>query len=410
MGPGVATDSVRSADELLHDLLRTPQGRLDPYPLYRGLLASGRIHRSTEVHGWVVSRYADCQALLRDPRLVQGYAERLDRRRPVWRDRAAFADLARWMVNLDGADHTRLRRLAAGAFTPRTVAQLRARVEVIVDELLAAVGPGECELMSQVAFPLPVRVIGELLGMPQQDLAGFPRLAAMLTASLEPSPTEADLRAADEAAQHLDAYARDFVAGLRRRPRPGLLGDLAAVENDGERLTDRELASLASLLLFAGFETTAHLIGNGVLALLADRPQLAALRSRPELLRSLPDELLRFDGPVQLVTRLAADALPVGDVTVAQGEVVVLVIGAGNRDPGRYAEPDRLELTRTDVRPLGFGHGIHYCLGAALARLEVEVVFRALLGRFPSVEPAGPAVRRGGISLRGVESVPLELR
>lgn len=233
MGPGVATDSARSADQLLHDLLRTPQGRLDPYPLYRDLLGAGRIHRSAEVHGWVVSRYAERQSLLRDPRLVQGYAERLDRRRPAWRDRAAYADLARWMVNRDGPDHARLRRLAAGAFTPRTVAQLRSRVEVIVDELLAAAGPGECELMSQVALPLPVRVIGELLGMPQQDLADFPRLAAMLTASLEPSPPEADLRAADDAARQLDAYARDFVAGLRRRPRPGLLGDLAAVEAGG---------------------------------------------------------------------------------------------------------------------------------------------------------------------------------
>ena len=408
--PAALEPGTSAPERIVRELFRTAAGRADPYPFYRDLRAAAPVHHSAEIRSWVFTRYADCHALLRDPRLVQGFAASLDRRRPAWRERQSFRSSERWLVNLDGAEHARLRRSVVKAFTGRTVEALRPGIEALVGDLLDAFGAsGGGELMASVAFPLPVRVIGDLLGLPPADLPPFRALAQHITATMEPSPSEAELDAADGAARQLDAYFGGFVAGLRGRPAPGLLGALAAGTDDADRLSDAELTALGTLLLFAGFETTTHLIGNGVVALLADPAQLHLLRARPELLPHLSDELLRFDSSVQVVTRLATEAVQVGGVRVEPGQNVVLLLGAANRDPARYARPDALDVTRPDVRPLGFGHGVHYCVGAALARLEVEVFFRALLDRFGSISLAGPPTRRGGIALRGMDTVPLRL-
>jgi cytochrome P450 len=368
------------------------------------------VHYSEVVRGWVLTRYEDCNAVLRDPRFIRGYAASLDQRRPNWRERRALVRGERTMLNLDGPAHTRLRKLVARAFTPRSVERLRPAVEAMVSEpldRLAKAGGGD--LMTELAFPLPVRVIGELLGVPEDDRARFRDLAARLTVVFEMGNTPEQWKGAEEAGTDIDAYFTGLIASKRARPADDLLSALLAVDDAGDRLSDDEVVSLSSLLFVAGFETTTNLIGNGILALLNHPDQIEVLRNRPELFATLPDELLRYDGTVQLVARLSSEPVEVGGVLMGKNETVFPLLGAANHDPARYDDPDRLDVTRTDIRPLSFGGGIHYCLGAALARLETEIVFRELIGRFGTIELDGLAPRRDRLSLRGPDMVPLAL-
>jgi cytochrome P450 len=392
------------------ELFRTPEGRANPYPRYHTLRSLAPVHYSEVVRGWVLTRYEDCNAVLRDPRFIRGYAVSLDQRRPNWRERRALVRGERTLLNLDGPAHTRLRKLVARAFTPRSVERLRPAVEVMVDEpldRLAAAGGGD--LMTELAFPLPVRVIGELLGVPDEDRARFRDLAARLTVVFEMGNTSEQWKGAEEAGTEIDRYFTALIASKRARPADDLLSALLAVDDGGDRLSDGELVSLSSLLFVAGFETTTNLIGNGILALLNHPDQIALLRGRPELFANLPDELLRYDGTVQLVTRLASEAVEVGGALIETNETVFPLLGAANHDPARYDDPDRLDVTRTDIRPLSFGGGIHYCLGAALARLETEIVFRKLISRFGIIDLDGLAPRRDRLSLRGPDLVPVVL-
>jgi cytochrome P450 len=299
-------------------------------------------------------------------------------------------------------DHTRLRRLVSSTFTARRVQALRPAIEAIVDDLLDRMA-GEVDFIDAFAFPLPVNVIGELLGVPEPDRAQFQTLIRDWSQVLEIITPEV-LAVADPAAATVRAYLAELVSLRRREPGPDLISALVAAEEEGDRLTEDELLTMAALLFAAGFETTTNLLANGLVAVLGSPAQAGLVHRDPV---TAVEELLRFDTPVQLVSRVAYEPVELGGVTVDAGERVVAYLGAGNRDPERFADPDRLDLARGDCAPLSFGGGIHYCLGAPLARLEAQVAFPALLRRFPQIELCGTPERRDSLAIRGYTRLPV---
>jgi cytochrome P450 len=402
--PGVCTD----AEAVVGELFRTPEGRRDPYPRYRRLRELAPVHRSASVRGWLLTRYADCSAALRDPRLQNRYEEALDARSSRWRTRPSLVWAGRTLVNMDGPAHAQLRRRVIRWFTPRTVERLRPMVDGLLDGLAGGSGG---DLMTRLAFPLPIGVIGMLLGVPAVDLPPFRDRVFALTAAFEIGAAEL-MDGADQAAIESLDYFGHLIDDRRRHPGDDLLSHLVSTggASGEEQLSDGELIDFALILLVAGFETTTHLIGNGVLALLDQPDQISLLREQPERCSVLPDELLRHSGPVQFVTRFTCEAVPFGDSVIPADEAVFMMLGAANRDPDRYRDPDRLDVTRTDIHPLAFGGGVHFCLGAALARLEIEVVFRRLLDRFSLIELEGARPdHRDRLSVRGPTAVPVAL-
>ncbi|HUO47225.1 MAG TPA: cytochrome P450 [Acidimicrobiales bacterium] len=417
-------------DAILYELLVTPEGRADPYPRYAALRERAPVFRSG-MGNWIMSRYADCQQVLRVPAFgkedsVEAVA-RTRARRGGWdigdqelEALVEFLGPRQSMLTLNPPDHTRLRGLVARAFTPSTVDELRVHVGALCDNLLDAMaaraaGGEEIDVMAELAFPLPVAVIGELLGVPAADRHQFQALVRATTVALEPVATPDDLRAARVARTHMEEYFHDLIDEQRRRPGPGLLADLIAVRDGTDQLSEDELIATAILLFAAGFETTTNLIGNGLLALLRHPSQLALARATartqdaPAMARAV-EELLRWDSPVQLDVRIAFDDVEVGGVTVAAGESVMTLLGAANRDPQRFTDPDVLDVARDEGPPMSFGAGIHFCLGAPLARMEGQVVFARLLERFSSLELCHPEVHyRNAITLRGLVDLPVAL-
>jgi cytochrome P450 len=382
--------------------------REDPYPYYETYRGRERLLRVDDTI-WLSLGHADVTAMLRHPKLSSNESRATTE--------ACCPDagrLAGSLLFMDPPDHTRLRRLVACAFTPKRVADLRRTSEAITAELLdetaAAGASGDVvDLIRSLAYPLPVRTICSLLGVPEADEATFTRWSRGLARSLDPSvlrSAEVDAAIAD-AESGLAAYLEDLLAVRRTRPRDDLLSALLDVEADGDRISPDEVVDLALLLLVAGHETTVNLIGNGVLALLRAPDQLNLLRRAPDLVAGAVDELLRFDSPVQLTQRVATEDLDLVGCPVRAGDEIMLVLGAANRDPLVFAEPNRLDVTRDARRHVAFGGGIHHCLGAALARLEGEVALSALLARFPRLELAGEPLRRPTFTLRGLESLPV---
>jgi cytochrome P450 len=396
-----------SVDALLDELM-TLTGREDPYLRYAQLRTTAPVARASD-GALVVTRYADCHAVVRDPRFVKAPVQGMLRLGyPDWEQHAGLRLLATSMLAANPPDHTRLRRLVSGAFTPRRVERLRPAVARLVTDLLAGV-TGDVDFVGTFAFPLPVTVIGELLGVPEPDRAQFQGLVRDWTQLFEVVSREV-VRQADAAAVTMRDYLADLVAARRRQPADDLLSALVAVEEAGDRLSKEELLTTATLLFAAGFETTTHLLGNGLVALLCHPDQLADWRGHSgdgQFAAGAVEELLRFDSPVQILIRVAAAELELTDVTVSAGERVIAYLGAGNRDPARFADPDRLDLRRLDNAPLSFGGGIHYCLGAALARLEAQIAFPALLAARPRPELTGDPVRRDSLTLRGYTSIPI---
>jgi cytochrome P450 len=398
---------VRPADEIVRSLFLDPEGRRDPYPLYHELRAAAPTHRN-EFGAWMLSRFDDCRAALRDPRFGKDYARQVEVRfGPSWRSRPSLARGEHSMLNVDGAEHTRLRKLVVKGFTRRRIESLRESMVSAVAALLDAYeAKGGGDFMEAVAFPLPVTVIGEMLGIPAADRPRFRSLVKDLVGTLEPVPTPEMIAAADAAQLAIRTYFLDLIEAKRRAPDDRLLAALVHAESD-DRLDDDEIVTMATLLFAAGFETTTNLIGNGIVALLRHPDQLAALRADAALFDALPNEFLRYDGTVQMLPRVTTARVSVCDVEIPAGEPVLMLLGAGNRDPARYADPDRFDLARSDVDPLTFGGGVHFCLGASLARLEVDVVFRALLARFGTIELASEPRFMDRLTLRGPESLDL---
>ena len=370
--------------------LSRPEVRADPYPLFRRLREEDPVHWSERLSGWVLTRYADVRAALNDPRLSA------DRITPFVDHMAATAvadvgDLARalglWAVFRDPPDHTRLRAAMGRAFVPGRIERLGPAIEQLVDRFIAAVaGRGEMEVIADLANPLPVAVIGTLLGVPAADFAQLKawsdELATVVGTSLDmPDKHE---RAARSWRTMRDYFA-DLIEARRSAPPQDALGDMIRARHEDERLDDAELVANAVLLLFAGHETTTNLIANATLALVRNPAALRTLVRAPELIASAVEEFLRYDGPVQALTRIARTEVELGGQRIAAGERLVLILNAANRDPAQFPAPDRLDLAREPNRHIAFGYGIHFCLGAPLARLEAKIALSRLAARLPEL-------------------------
>jgi unspecific monooxygenase len=371
-----------------------PAFRANPYAHYRRL---GALER-TPAGLWVTTSHEICTSLLRDPR----YGHRPDdgeMRRGQSRNRS--------FLMLDPPDHTRLRRLVSRAFTPRLIERLRPRIAQVVDELLANAG-GDLDLIETLAYPLPVLTISELLGVPAEDHERFKGWSDALARGLDPDflIPKGELAARDQARSEFTEYFRELLGERRRKPADDLLSALVAVrDEDGDLLSEAELLATCILLLVAGHETTVNLIGNGALALLRNPDQWDWFREHPEAAPGVVEELLRHDAPVQLTLRAALEDTD----RLRKGEMVVLLTGAANRDPAAYPDPDRLDLQRVGPAPhLAFGHGIHFCLGAPMARLEGQIALTALARRKVSLRDE-PLDYRDNLVLRGLKTLPVTL-
>jgi cytochrome P450 len=318
------------------------------------------------------------------------------------------------MLGMNPPDHTRLRRLVAKAFTPKTVENLRPDIVRLTDALLDDVEAAdeEVDVIATLALPLPIAVISEMLGVPEADRTDLQPLVRTAVATLEFAPTLEQLEAAADAGRALAERFEELIADRRAHPSDDLLSHLVHVEEQGDQLTHDELVATVLLLFGAGFETTTNLIGNGLLALLEHPDQLLRLRDDRALLRPAVEELLRWDSPVQLDARAAFEDVDVHGLTVRAGEQVLTMLGAANRDPRVFPDPDRFDVGRDGPPPMSFGGGIHYCLGAPLARAEGQVVFDRMLDRFAVIEPAWNGARpvyRDSIVLHGLGSLPVRL-
>jgi hypothetical protein len=391
---------------------RDPAYIENPYPFFERVRAAGPIHRDS-LGIWWLTRHADVKAMLldrqrisRDPRNWQLYAQI----RPSIADSVLERTVERWMLTLDPPAHTRLRALVQKAFTASASAALTARIEAVAAELVAGLrAQPRFDLMQGLAQPLPVRVICDLLGLPGEDFATTKAWSDLLVWVLEPSAPWAMKREADRACTEMLAYLRERVAAARAGPRDDLLHQLIEAQEVHDRLSEDELLANLVLLFIAGHETTTNLIGNGLLALLRQPDQLERLRADPALMDGAIDELLRYDGPVTLLPRVVAQPIEVAGQTLRPGDLMHLVMGAAHRDPEVFADPGRLDITRSPNPHLAFGAGLHYCLGAPLARIEAAVALRALLQAFPVLRVAEGGVRwRSLTTLRGLDKLELE--
>ena len=385
-----------------------PEFHSNPYPFYRALREEDPVHLSP-LGFWVCTRYDDAVMILRDPRFGrEGMAKLMEARLGLTQDTSRARD----MLFQDPPDHTRLRALVSRAFTPRVVDVMRPHIQEIVDGLLDSVdGARAMDVIEDLAYPLPVTVICEMLGVPAADQDIFKTwstdIARSLDAAILPADSDAIPRGRD-ARLGLADYFRSLIATRRKDPKPDLLSALIAAEEEGNKLSEGELVSTCMLLLIAGHETTVNLIGNGLLALLQHPDQLRALRDDPGLIQTGVEELLRFDGPVQRTGRMTTAEVEIGDKRIPRDSVVVSVIGAANRDPKQFADPDRLDVSRKDNRHIAFGFGIHFCLGAPLARLEGQIALGTLLRRMPKLALVSDVPEwRESSTLRGLKSLPV---
>ncbi len=391
-----------------------PDVRRDPYPSYRRFRERG-LTRLRLFGGWMAARYDEVERILREPAfstnredvVVMRLARRATRSEPDFRSLIESN-----LLMVDGARHRRLRGLVSKAFTPRRVEALRPRIEALVEELLErAAGRGELDVVRELAQPFPAIVIAELLGVPAADRARFRAWSEVLAELLDPLSGRGGLEPPVRATRELAAYFRDLLAARRREPRDDLLSAMIAAEEEGERLAEVELVALASLLLVAGHETTANLIGNAVLLLLRHPGERKRLQDDLALLPSAVEECLRFEPPVQLTDRAVLEPVELAGVRLEPGMIVGALLAAANRDPERFPDPERFDVARAENRHLAFGLGNHYCLGASLARLQAQVALGVLLARFPDFAgPAEPPGWKPSIVLRGPTSLPLRLR
>ena len=390
--------------------LGTSAGRADPYPLYAALHEIGDVI-DIGPGGVMVAGYDAINLVLRDPGFRVSDESSFDRDFPAWRQNPAFVQGADWILNLNPPRHSRIRSLMARAFTARRIAGLEPAIARMADDLLDAMADrgadgGVVEFMHDFAYLLPITVICELIGIPEEDREGFRPVARDLAGIFELNDIET-LPSINAAAVELLAYFTGLAARRRASPGDDLLSDLLAVSgSDDGRLTDAELLHNLTLLLVAGFETTTNLLGNGLQIILQDPPAGEAVRDGSVPPAAFVQEVLRFDSPVQLTSRIG-DGTSVSGVPVSPGTGVVTLLGAGNRDPRRFTDPARFDPMRPDGGPLSFGGGAHFCIGAALARLEGAVAFPRLLGRFPKISAAAEPTRRDTLVLRGFDVLPV---
>ena len=387
----------------------------NPYPLYLQIREVDPVFWDEEEGGWVLTSHADVMAYLRDQRFS---AQRMNID-TGWIPEELKASLeppisalTRQMLFLDPPDHTRLRGLVSRAFTPRMVEKLRPRIRQLVDELLApAQARGEMEVISEFAYPLPAIVIAEMLGVPPEDRERFTQWTSDFGLLLDGGGGELTFEQVVQALQGVNEfmeYFREIIRQQREKPRDNLLQAMQQAEEQGDMLSEEELLGNCVLLLAAGHGTTTHLIGNGLLALLRNPEQMELLRADATLLPAAVAELLRYDSPVQLTSRLATEKLSIRGKEIEAGQEVLFCLGAANHDPAQFAQPDTLDLRRQENRYLSFGQGIHFCLGAPLARVEAEIAFGAFLQKFARPRLATETIEHfPSLVFRGLTALPL---
>jgi cytochrome P450 len=387
----------------------------DPYPAYAELRSLGRVHRFEPTNQWLIPHYADVNTLLRDRRLGRTYLHRFTHeefgRTPPPPAHEPFHTLNDYgMLDLEAPDHTRIRRLVAKAFTPRTVEALVPTVERLAAELVAGVrDAGGGDLLAEVAEPLPVAVIAEMLGIPAADRGLLRPWSADICGMYELNPAEETAARAVRASLEFSAYLRELIAARRADPGEDLISALIAAYEEGDRLSEQEMISTCVLLLNAGHEATVNTTANGWWTLFRHPEQLAALRADHTLLSTAVEELMRYDTPLQLFERWVLDDIEIDGTVVPRGSELALLFGAANRDPARFESPDTLDLTRADNAHVTFGAGIHYCLGAPLARIELTASFGELLREAPTMRLVAEPEWKPGYVIRGVKQLLVEL-
>lgn len=386
----------------------------NPYPDYAHLRKEAPVHRILLPDGrplWLITRYEDVVAALKNPHLIKnGRSVMSTEQQEKYGNPPKSIELFSYnMLSVDPPDHTRLRTLVQKAFTPRRIEQLRPRIQEIANTLLDEVQPqGQMDFINDYAFPLPIIVIAELLGVPAEDRE---ELRKWSNAAVEAESTEDRFAILAPAMDAFVEYLAKMFASRREHPQDDLITALIEAEEAGDKLSEDELYAMVILLLIAGHETTVNLIGNGMLALLTNPEQMQLLKGQPSLIHSAIEEFLRYDGPVETSTaRFASEDVTIGDQTIPRGEQVMVVIGSADRDEQRFDAADTLDITRTDNRHIAFGHGIHFCLGAPLARLEGEIAINTVLQRLPDIrlqDTQESLVWRRSLVIRGLQKLPV---
>lgn len=393
-------------NQSLSENLFTEAFTQNPFPVYEQMRDTEPIMRilfPDGQHGWIISKYDDAVAALKDSRFVKDMRNvGIDEDAPFMNDNMLFSD---------PPDHKRLRGLVQKAFTPRLISGMRGRIQQIADELLSAVkGQESINLIDDYAFPLPIIVISEMLGVPNSDRDKF---RIWSNALIEHSGMQYDEEIRNLIMEFKD-YLAVWIAKVRKQPGEDLISQLIIAEEQGDRLTEDELFNLVMLLIIAGHETTVNLIGNGILSLLQHPDQLQLLQGQPELIQQAIEEMLRYNGPVEFSTsRWVREDLEFKGVSMSRGELVIVSLTSANRDPEQFKDPDLFDITREKSPHLAFGKGIHLCLGAPLARLEGEIAINTLLKRYPNIRLKGDASElewRPGMIVRGVKEIPLYLK
>ncbi|MDI5970785.1 cytochrome P450 [Streptomyces sp. SL13] len=391
----------------------TPEGRENPFPALARLREIAPAYYDGDLDMVFLTSYADCQSVLSDPSFATPDAQWCRDRHPEWREHPSAEFFYSSLLLANDADHSRLRRLVGRGFTPRRVAALEPAVLATTDRLLdgladAASHGSAADFQELVGLPLPVSVVGDLIGVPATDQPGFSQLGQDATRLLEPVRSPEDWVRTDRAVGELRSYFLELLAHRERRPADDLTS--ALLEAGDEDTSRAELADLLLLVFVAGFETTTSLLGLTVHALLRHPDQLGLLLADPGAVPGSVEESLRWDGPVHMTERVARRATRIRGVEVPRGASVTTVLSAANRDPQEFADPDRFDVRRTGTRLLSFAAGPHFCMGAALARLEASVLVRRLFERFPGLAPAGPPVRRDSVTLRSFDRLPVTVR
>ncbi|WP_406838184.1 cytochrome P450 [Streptomyces sp. AHU1] len=387
----------------------------DPYPAYEELRARGRVHYYEPTNQWLVPHHADVSALLRDRRLGRTYQHRFThedfgRTAPPPEHEPFHVLNDHGMLDLEPPDHTRIRRLVSKAFTPRTVERLKPYVEGLAGELVdRLVEAGGGDLLTDVAEPLPVSVIAEMLGVPESERAPLRPWSADICGMYELNPSEEAARKAVRASVEFTEYLRGLIEARRKEPGDDLISGLIAAHDEGDRLTEQEMISTCVLLLNAGHEATVNATVNGWWALFRHPGQLAALRADHALIPTAVEELMRYDTPLQLFERWVLDDIEIDGTTVPRGAEIAMLFGSANRDAAVFEDPDALDLSRAENPHISFSAGIHYCIGAPLARIELAASMSALLTRAPGLRLAGEPVRKPNFVIRGLEGLQVEV-
>jgi cytochrome P450 len=392
--------------------LFSPKILANPYPIYHQLRSAAPVYQYHARGRWILTRYADVVAALRDPRLAVDRVIPLNKLKERGLEQLSplFSTLSNMMLFSDPPKHTRLRALVNQAFTTRVVESLRNHIQEITNQFLDTVqDTGRMDVIQHLAYPLPTIVIAEMLGVPIEDRDRFRKWSddcAALIGNIYPTPEQC--WPAMQSIFELKEYFSGILAELRSHRRENLMSALATAGEHGDRLSEEELFANCVLLLAAGNETTANLIGNGILALLRNPAQIQQLKDDPSLIVSAVEELLRYDSPVQFTGRLASEELELSGNRIGKGHLVVLALGAANRDPAQFAEPDRLDIRRRENRHIAFSHGAHFCLGASLARLEAQIAISTMIKRLPDLRLETEELTwREFFSLRGLVSLPV---